>query len=299
MKKIAILSLAAALVALTACTKESDPPTLSKTVTSAVHVVSADGSSVTASMAAFNFTIAPDYLSFKCSGLSLGSTTADFDTDKMPMEYAQYPSGINYAFDYGKSVSGTTASGLGGNIVGSFYLYTGTAKNIINLSRGHDLLVLRGEVNGCKINAFPTDCFYKGLTTTRVNGDASAQGFQTEDILYGVSINLATKKATVVMYDAQLNPKMPKLNIVLEGLDFILTSTGYRISGTDIVPGVIEGGSTTPNPGYKFDSFEFATRPNDQITKSDFTAATIDFTVRGGMFTGQFSGRWPEVYNGQ
>lgn len=297
-KTIALCGLSA-LLALGACTKGQDAPTQEVQITSAVHVQSADGQSATASLASFSFVLSPyeGLLNVSCQSLSLGNgVTANFTSGNMPMEFAQFPGGINYAFDHGASASGTQASGIGGNIVGSYNVYEGEGSQLVPLTRGRDLLLLSATVDGRKINTFPADCFYKGLTVTSVVGSAT-QGFQTEDVIYGVSIDLAKSKATVVMYNVQLNPAMPKIKaIVLENLDFVLTPGGYRIEGSNVVPGVVEGGATTPNPTYTFGTFQLATRQGDEITKSDFTSVAIQYTVAGGRFEGKFTGRWPNVY---
>lgn len=130
-----------------------------------------------------------------------------------------------------------------------------------------------------RIASVPLNCYYQGVTKSNIDNFESTDGY------YGVSIDAKTKKALVVIYEIKFADQMPKLNIVLRDLDVVFTTNGYKIVGDNVVPEMIEGTSSTPNPNFKFDSFDLTSR-FDHMGE-----IAIQFRV-AGRYEGSFSGSY-------
>lgn len=126
------------------------------------------------------------------------------------------------------------------------------------------------------VHTFSCDSFYGGVTNTTAGQMGS---FSSAEVIYRVAIDAAKAKADVMIYNAQFNEKMPKLQMALRGLNVEWGKDAYVVKGTDIVPEVLEAGAFTPNESFIVNSFELAT------TGDDLTNAQIDYVVKG-MFHG-------------
>lgn len=141
------------------------------------------------------------------------------------------------------------------------------------------------------VHTFSTDTFYCGTTTT---------GYATStNTVYRVIMDIANKKATLLIYGAKFADEMPSLSaIILPELDIVANSNGYEIVGKDIVPLVPESNSLmgelsecTPNENYIFNSFRMSTV--DQM----LTRVNMNYSV-AGRFNGQFSGCYVNLPDG-
>ncbi len=139
--------------------------------------------------------------------------------------------------------------------------------------------VVSMRMGNYNIASVPLNCYYKGITKSNIGNFESTDGY------YGVSIDATTNKAMVVIYEIRFAEKMPKLNIVLRDLDVVFTTKGYSIVGSNVVPEMLEGTSSTPNPNFKFDSFDLTSR-FDRMGE-------ISLQVHvAGRYEGQFTGAY-------
>lgn len=141
------------------------------------------------------------------------------------------------------------------------------------------------------VKTFQANTFYKGTTTTSYTFQGNTENFKTEDIAYGLILNLKDNTATLIMYNAKFSnvPQEPvKSQINIEGLDVTFSNSGIVARGTNIIPNVVEGTHSTPYENYIFNTIEFRT------TSDDLTKATISYNV-AGMYYGTFTGDYADL----
>lgn len=143
-----------------------------------------------------------------------------------------------------------------------------------------------------RVNTFQTNTFFLGTTTTSYNMAGVEHNYTTETITYRFILNKQKDSneytATMVMYNAKFsdNEREPlKVGIIVKGLDVEFKSDGIAISGQDIIPEIYEAGATTPYENFKFNNLEFKT------TDPYYIHGVLDFKV-AGMYTGHFEGQY-------
>lgn len=136
-----------------------------------------------------------------------------------------------------------------------------------------------------RVRTFNTEAYAGGCTETSFEYAGQPTSYVNDDMIYRWIINTVTMKANVVIYNARFAAQQPQplKGIIIKGLDVKWTESGYSITGSDIVPEVIEGTSTTPNSNYIFDSFQLNT------TGEHLSTFEASYTV-GGRYRGQFTG---------
>lgn len=141
------------------------------------------------------------------------------------------------------------------------------------------------------VRTFSRDSFFKGTTTTQYSFQGTDAEYSTEETLYRLTFNLETKKAQLVLYNARFAKEMPNplVGVILKDLDVVFSADGYTVTGTNIVPLMIEGAGTTPAEDYTFSSFSLKSA-NNSLTSID-----IEYVInfRHMMdYTGQFTGSY-------
>lgn len=117
-----------------------------------------------------------------------------------------------------------------------------------------------------------SDLSYFGTTnTTYTDG-----GFATNKLVYRIFLDIKSRKADVVMYNAQFAAKAPVLKVVyLQNLDFIADGSDFTIEGNGIVPKMAMGNSDKvvliENPSYKFNTFKLQTVSGTLLTKANIS----------------------------
>lgn len=138
------------------------------------------------------------------------------------------------------------------------------------------------------IKTFPADMFFTGSQTTTYSFmGAPEKKFDYADAIYRVRFSDDMKSATVIIMNVTFAEEMPKIieAIVLKDLAVSYDATGYHISGSNILPEMLEAGALTPMPQYTF---------NDFSLDSDgplLTECKCAYTV-AGTFHGVFSGSY-------
>lgn len=164
--------------------------------------------------------------------------------------------------------------------------------------------------NEYMVRTFICDAFYTGDTTTSYMFNGVLGTNSSKTTIYRVIMDIQKKKAGIVLYNAKFSaaPQEPvKEAIYLPDLDIKITTNGYEITGTDIVPLVPEGTSyfpnpdgVTPMPSYTFKSFKMVT------TNTWMTDVMMQYQVNNPMdensdYNGLFSGSYltlPEKMKG-
>ena len=136
------------------------------------------------------------------------------------------------------------------------------------------------------VYTFWPDLYYNGVTKTSVMGDDNST-FESQDVGYRLKFDIAKKKATVVLYNVQFNPQMPKMEcLILPDLDVEFTNNGYIVDAHNVVPLYIENMKIMENPRFPFTTFRF-------VAETNMVEGTCEFTV-AGRFYGSFIGKYME-----
>ena len=136
------------------------------------------------------------------------------------------------------------------------------------------------------VRTFWNDIVFKGSTlTTYTDAAGDVKSFSNEAISYRIIMDIPKSKATVIMYNAKFSdhPNHPTLlAVILKNLDLTFSTSGYTVSGTDIIPETTEGNGYTQNERFKINSFEFK-------STGDLTMGRASYQV-AGMYEGKFEG---------
>jgi len=147
--------------------------------------------------------------------------------------------------------------------------------------------------NDYNVRTFWEDNVFTGETNTTVNKDAST-GFQNTKPAYRIKIDMATKKATAVLYNAKFNEKMPEMNLILINLNVAFNNSGITVTGDNVIPRVLEGVSLTEVPTFPFTKFKFDIYGDMTMGKCEFTVTPDPRAVpnmpANTTFEGGFSG---------
>lgn len=132
-----------------------------------------------------------------------------------------------------------------------------------------------------EVRSFPSDAFYKGMTTTTGSGQ-----FQSDETVYRVVFSQNCEKANIYVLNAKLAEKMRPINFVLNDLEVEPRNGGYDIVGEDIIP--VNFAEGTKYDRFPMKSFKLST------LSSDLTSVSIQYsiTMPVGECTATFSGSY-------
>lgn len=246
----------------------------------------------------FDYNISKQTLSLLASELPVGSGTLSFTTPEVPYSNQNQTGGQSQRFSCVSSPATgvvSTIDNLQGVITTSVVnprVYNITPITSVGQSPYFNSAFLMNyrAADSYYIYTFPSDAYFKGRTESTYPLGGSVQSFETEDCIYRAAIDIKSGKADIVLHNAQFTPPgehaMPKLTFVLKDLTFTPVRGGYEITGTDIVPQVLEGTQLTPNPAFPFKRIALKT------TNASMTSVAIEFEVEAayGSFTGSFVG---------
>lgn len=289
MKKTLLFSFFA-LTLLASCDKELENSSTESFVTCDL-VIPTDGvSEVTANNAIYSIKLNfnNSKATITSSTLELGGKTCSMQLTDVPFQ-ANSLNGANLSMSAANAGEITTLSlpvtDLTLKTTQAFNLYPEVVPGVSGITSFYPLLMMNYKV-GDKyvVKTFCSDNTFTGTTmTTYPSGDGQGT-FQNEGIEYRVVMNVDKKKADVVLYNAKFAEASPEIKaMILKNLDVEYLPTGYAIQGTDLIPEVVEGSTTTPNPRFPFNSFSLTT------TDSDMTSVRCQYTV-ATVFNGVFSG---------
>ena len=143
------------------------------------------------------------------------------------------------------------------------------------------------------VRTFWEDNVFSGTTNTTVNRNA-AMGYQSDKPAYRVKLDMKKKKATVVLYNAKFNERMPEMNLILLDLDVNYTNSGIVVTGSNVVPRVMEGMYLGPNPSFPFTTFKFEIYGDLTVGRCEFVVtpdpAAVPNMPAGTTFEGGFTG---------
>lgn len=293
MKKLSFSLLAAAALTLSSCSIGNDET--SQTVSyGVVNLISPlDGSAPSVSLGWYNieFNFSKNYARVMCKDLMIdnishqlisdtlkykGNDTGDviiMDSFRGMVDGSSDLTLNNASFEITSQTNPIPASTVGSTSAVDSYGYVTVLANYNIGSRWN-------------VKTFYPDACYKGTTiTTYPDSEGGLARFTNNDITYRIVFEQDLKKANVAIYNAKFAEAAPTLAcITLEKLDVTYSTGKYVISGKDIVPKVVEGGASTPNEKYTFNSFTLT-------PASNLTDATIQYqvaTVFNGSFTGSY-----------
>lgn len=300
MKKNLLIGAASIMFMLTACNGNDNVLNQTLTCTPVTLITStSDGiTSVTSGYYTFNVEIYSqmgniDAKEIVLNGASMGFKTEDFN-------YAT--TGYDIIF---KNITGTSTGSMsypmhdGNFVVTPYYNYPGMDPFRIespynpNITYGFPTILVGSYRLGddYKVKTFQKNTFFYGTTNTTYSFMGSDGRYTTEDILYGLILDLPGNTATIIMYNAKFTdlPQEPKkAQINIEGLTVDYSNGNIVVKGENVIPNVIEGSSSTPYPNFTFDNIELKT------TSEDLTQATITYKV-AGIYNGYFEGKYADL----
>lgn len=154
-------------------------------------------------------------------------------------------------------------------------------------------LVMQYDLGQRKVITFWPDMTFRGTTITNYG---AGEPYNSTEMSYRIVMHISADnaiedKADVIFYNAKFAPSAPELKaIVLKNLDLKFDATGYKISGTSIIPEALMDGNLIENNLFPFENFVF-------ICSGDLTGATASYKVNAkipnkpeatysGIFTG-------------
>ncbi|MDD2960738.1 MAG: hypothetical protein PHR45_01490 [Muribaculaceae bacterium] len=130
-----------------------------------------------------------------------------------------------------------------------------------------------------KVFASESDAIYSFGNTVITNlRDVNADPFKREDIAYVFSLDPSKKTASLFIANAKFATLMPEIAMTFSGLTLEPTATGYKITGTDVIP----TSNNIPYQKYIITDFN-GTLENDKVNFSFVCAGTFKVDVTATM----------------
>ncbi len=284
MKKFLIFPAAALAIIATSCS--SDTPNSSSWGFKSLNIIAPeDGSQAYATSGSYQFTFNFDDAKMKVSvsDLKIGGNNVSFMSPEFSYKYFQFLNGEVYTSDMSdfNSVSGGNyqISDLSLRAYTNFGYPSAAFPGIVSSPSIPGVVSMKYKIDGiADVTTFAADSFYSGTTTSNTGAVMTLPQYR---LVFNEDANGLTGKATMIIYNAQFDPKMPAIAMfALRNLDVEYTKDGFMVSGTDL-------GSTywsdaegeMENPAFSFDSFKMQTTPGNT------SEARIEFVVGGGRFS--------------
>ena len=305
MKKRFLIAALVAPALLTSCLGDPKDTTTKTILPIYNHVTPTDGSSETTvgkGEYTFNQNVTQGTLEMLASSLKLGEQTGSFTT---PTE--KYGVGSTYEIVFKSATAGLFNNDEAmpvTNLQCAIYSVYNYLDNRLASTLPKDLAVpsqyyalpimsykVGSEYNVKTFYAYP---YFKGTTVTT---DDTNKKFENKKMGYFISMDVAKKKANVVLTDAKFSEKMPMelAALILRDLDIKFTPAGYQVTGSGIIPAMMQGSQEVPVASFVFDTFQLTT------TSSDMTQAVAIYDVLNKMgetekrYKGEFSGKYTYV----
>lgn len=309
MKKIIILSAIGLAFGLMGCQKESHMETTRKITAPAISIItSLEDGSVLVSLGGYVYdmkmTESSNTGSVTSPELIANNMGLSFTTDTQEYESTLYDAYFHNAQGYAGNNSSLRLNNADFQAIylydsyynqyGYYYTLENAGKYTYQINEYAPWITLASYNIGdeYKVNTFQVNTFFSGTTTTSYPSGEGMATYETKDIMYRFIVNIEKNEAVFVIYNAKFSgsPMEPvKSAIIVEGLKVDFSSDGISIYGTDLIPDVVEGNSTTPNENYIFNSISFHT------TNKLYTSGVIDYQV-AGRFSGHFTGSYLNSY---
>lgn len=287
MKKTMLFSLSVAALTLASCTSGDSPAEeFYKLDTSALITDSqtSDPSAASSIVLDCKYNLSEGLVNLEISNLEFNGHKYVFEFPSVKYTQLTYANGsiVTFTNPGVKESNGSAFSGRLDAKITTAYDISIISGNYLRLVR--QPLVTLNIDDRYKVQTFNANAVYPGTTATWYVANDQRVEYTDQNVVYMVSMDLAKKKAEVMIQNGKFAAQMPAISLMkIENLDIEYVHGGYIIKGTDIVPSVAEGSSFTPNPAYVFD--QFTLRP----MSDDLTTVAMDFKV-GGRFNGTFTG---------
>lgn len=273
LKKILYFGLVAAFMA--SCTN-SKPIPISYGATENVHIVDPNGNiSTSKAMVNMLYEYSESVGELSVGNLKLGNESVSVTCNQVKADLLTTTMGEVFLWKP-TSVTNSNITDFGNAYTlfcSRLFVYPSPFPGILN-SAVTRFIFAGFTANGYTVKTFPEQTYYAGKFEANMPGIITA--FTSEDPYIAVNMDLSNMKASVVIYDAQFASGMPKIHMFIDGLDIILTTKGYQITGSNVIPSQLEGGNKTPNPKYTISEFNFSNQ------STDLTVITLDFTLANG-----------------
>jgi hypothetical protein len=268
--------------ALVSCTSDGKDATENYGANLTNLVTPSDGSKSFTSPAqyTFDYNLTDGTVRIGIGSLAINNTSYTFVSDYVSYKQTSYSNGSLVTFSVPSATatsSSTQLTDLTAKIT-SLYNYNPWTDMYVNFYRQY---IVGYNVGDYHVQTFSTDTYYKGETLASYTVNGEHKEYTATDPVYEINMNLSTNKADVYIYNALFASEMKPINeMMLKDLDITYVNGGYEVSGTDLVPYVIEADGQTPNPTYTFNNFTVRT------VSKDLTQINIQFTVANRFYAG-------------
>lgn len=228
-------------------------------------------------------------MSITTNDLMINGKTGGMQTNAMDFQLLSNGAARLMVFDDG---TGAATGALGGmkvsdveGITSEEYFYYSTPVAIFPAFAMNVMPLIQYEIGDYTVKTFASNSYFVGTTDTSFTMGGQASTFKCEEAIYRVVFNDDLKKANLVIYNIQFAAQMPKLAaVVLEDLNVEYSRDGYKITGSEVEPKMLDGSTLVPYPDRIFNSFELKTVSDDlAVVECKYTCAQI--------FHGEFKGR--------
>ena len=305
MKKILLVGLLPAMVSVTSCNNNDDWEESFAFPTKTINIVTDLSSGETsASWGSYqvDLTYGPNKGKISSSDLVVGA-----GNNSLAMAESEFSPNVNYnlGFAYFKNTSAKVSGVSTFNVTNDVFLTTPLywfttdacaqytySPVMLNAGNGkttvQPAMIAKFQLgNEYLVRTYQQDTFFDGESKITYTIQGETETNITKTIGYRLHIENDLKSAALILYNAKFsnNPNEPDGKIIIvPDLDIEYSGDGIKVTGTEVVPLLIEAGGTTPYDRYTFNTLEFKT------DKEMLTTCTIRYTLMKGAFTGSFEG---------
>lgn len=169
-------------------------------------------------------------------------------------------------------------------LTSQYYAYNKSTGKIDNINQVPISVMTLNIGSSYVLKTIQNEMAFSGKTTTLINGE---NPYSNAGIVYQLNLDIANGKASVTIYNAKFAEAAPNIRILrLRNLTLKADrSSGYTVTGTDIVPEVLEGSEWVPNQRFTFNEFRLVP------TSDNLSIASINYCV-AGVYTGTCVGTY-------
>lgn len=301
--KIILASAVCTALFLTSCDSESETPTSSyfEVYNTLTLISPADGTDPVVATPVYKVSQnTRNQMSVSVASFEAAGHKISFDSGFSAFKYGIRELG-NLSLEVYTYEKSTTDSHNGENITNLSMIYTNdyvvpsaysaSPTASVDFPYGNYMFLARYDIEGVgTANTFYSMAAFGGETTTSFPGQGGVmQSYTDGNTTFEYAIDTKAMTADIIIYDARFAQQMPSIPVMrVEGLTVKYKTGAIEMTGTGIIPEVLEGGSDgaenwTPNMRYQFDDITF------EIKGEYLNVANAHFTV-ASVFSGSFNG---------
>lgn len=296
MKKVLLVMPLTAAIALTSCNLDNSDDIMESRQYITANLFSPEDPSTpaSASVSTYKLTFYPNKGTVNIdAALKLNDKNHKLALVDVPSQYGvtNYGEIANFNSPAPVGTQGVAVKDLIGSVTPFVYYYKSPLANLIGTDMFSPRLIVSYKIEGVgSVITFPFDAFYYGNSIVETeNQDGHVANFTTDGMVYRLNLQVAEKKATVIVYKARFKENVSDNDLiealVFENLTVEYRHGGYSVSGSDVVPSIITSSGKQSAPQHTADHVSFTTS-GQYLLGGNFFISFAD----GKSFT--FSGKY-------